>query len=281
MSAIKKFIEFVFGFLLCLSLFLILLSNTAYQLTSINTVKSIFKEFIMQSPEVSNSTIEFYTSMKRVCETQPSMEFNDVNIGPVTLTIRCIEVLSMNYEEFISSIVDRVSNSFYYTTPSCQIIECLRQGGSNALLALFNERSHQMFSDIFSFSILISILIALVLIYLTDKYWKLRTIGICFSSVGLIGFIAINSTYNYLTQHVLIGRPEILNIIAEILSPTINNFFIFLIIGIFLIFISYLLQFIKERKVRKEKIEKVKVEEKKPEIREKRIEKKGKVRKRK
>jgi hypothetical protein len=250
-------------------------------LTSINTVKGIFKELIIQSPDVSNSTIEFYTSMKQICETQPSMEFNDVKIGPVTLTIRCIEVLSLNYDEFISNIIDKVSNSFYYTPPSCEIIECLRQGGNTALLALFNERSNKMFSNFLSFSILISILIALVLIYLTDRYWKLRTIGICFGSVGIIGFIAINSTYNYLTQHVLISRPEILKIIEDILSSTMNNFLIFLIVGIFLIFFSYVSQFVLEKKAKKEKIEEAKIEVKKPRIERKEIKKRKRIKKKK
>ncbi|MCW1309457.1 MAG: hypothetical protein QXP04_02085, partial [Candidatus Nanoarchaeia archaeon] len=213
MSTIKKFVEFVLGIFLCLFLFLSLFSLTGYQLTSVETVKDILKSVILQSPEVSNSTIEVYTSMRQVCELDPNMEFDNINAGITTITIKCSEILPLNYDGFVSHIIDKIVNSIYYTEPKCEILECLREGGTTALLAFLTEKTHKTIFSFFSYMVLISFLIILVLIYLTEKYWKLRTIGICFGVVGFLGFIVVASINSYLEKSPFIGRAEISQIV--------------------------------------------------------------------
>lgn len=233
--------RFLFTLFLCITLILF----SAKELTAYEKIKPLALDTIktqMISTQNLTQVSELYQRLTFYCQVSPETNLT-LNLEVFNLSINCSMVLNRTEEEFIDFISSQVFENVYHKRYECEFVECIKSGKRENLLVLMSEKAYVFFSEMFNYSLWITIFLAILVVIISPNiYDGLRSIGFPLLGVSVFYFI-LGFALDRLVPSTFILRDLVIR-----LSTSFNEFYLLvLIIGGSIVFLSYLIERIKKK----------------------------------
>jgi len=266
MGAIRGFLLVTVSTLLLLSmfssLFLLTISSSLSYTTIEKEAQNLTKEFLYSNIDFSSAIDDAYPFMEIYCQNNSQYVFKQ---NEYTFTISC-DKLSEGKDAMIDNGINNIVKEIYYKEYNCQFIKCFANG--EIPLFLFSKMSYDFFYNLFTITLIVSILLSILGFFLVEKKNSLPIlIGVLLVLCSL-PFFKLNKILTLVPEKLI---ADIVGLFFSTSSSLALNCFI---IGIILIVVGLILKlimtanfarnlFVKHKEKKSEKEEKENKEKKK------------------
>jgi len=191
MPIIKSATKFLASFIFTTTLSLLIISVTLAEITSYESMNSIFVSVAGKKVMGENANNEeTYSQLSKYCETNSAVE---LPAGEEKLEINCADIKSSTPDKLGDVIASAMFKKIYYKQYSCEFVECLLQGGENLMVAI-SSTGNAFFKNSIIYLVGITLLGAAGVLILAETFaGKLKKFGKDCMSVGVIAFLMLFS----------------------------------------------------------------------------------------